>query len=60
MEGPGTTNELTLVPVDDGTLLTLVITYPTKELRDMVLGTGMVNGMERSYARLEEEVLVAA
>ena len=28
-------------------------------VRDMVLGTGMVGGMEASYARLEEEVLGA-
>ncbi|HRP98859.1 MAG TPA: SRPBCC family protein [Terrimesophilobacter sp.] len=53
MEGPGTTNELTLTPVEGGTLLTLVITYPSKELRDVVLATGMTDGMEASYARLE-------
>ena len=60
MEGPGTTNLMTLVPVEGGTLLTLVITYPSREVRDMVLGTGMVGGMEQSYARLEDEVLKAA
>ncbi len=60
MEGPGTTNLMTLVPVEGGTLLTLVITYPSREVRDMVLGTGMVNGMEQSYARLESDVLKAA
>jgi uncharacterized protein YndB with AHSA1/START domain len=53
MDGPGTTNELTLTPRDSGTLLSLVITYPNAELRDIVLGTGMVDGMETSYARLE-------
>lgn len=58
--GPSTRNELTLVPLHDGTLLSLIITYPNKELRDMILGTGMVNGMETSYARLEREVLAAA
>jgi hypothetical protein len=40
--------------------MTLVITYPSKEVRDMVLGTGMTTGMERSYVRLEDEVLAAA
>jgi uncharacterized protein YndB with AHSA1/START domain len=60
MEGPGTTNVLTLTPVDGGTLMTLVVTYPSLEVRDMVLGTGMVGGMEQSYARLESEVLKAA
>lgn len=60
MEGPSTTNEMTLTPYGAGTLLSLVITYPNAEVRDTVLGTGMTDGMERSYARLEEEVLLAA
>ena len=54
MEGPPAVNELTLTPVEGGTLLTLVITYPSLEVRDMVLATGMTGGMETSYARLEE------
>lgn len=54
---PGTTNELTLTPVSGGTLLAVVITYPNAEIRDIVLGTGMVGGMETSYARLETAVL---
>jgi uncharacterized protein YndB with AHSA1/START domain len=53
MDGPGTTNELTLTARHDGTLMCLVITYPNVELRDTVLATGMVDGMETSYARLE-------
>ncbi len=53
MPGDGTLNELTLTPIADGTLLTLVITYPTMELRDTILGTGMTDGMEVSYQRLE-------
>ncbi len=60
MEGPGAENLLTLTPVGGGTLLTLVITYPSREVRDMALGTGMVAGMETSYARLEREVIGAA
>ena len=59
MEGPGTTNEMTLTPVQGGTLLSLLITYPSAEVRDMVLATGMTDGMETSYARLEREVLAA-
>ena len=59
-EGPSTVNEMTLTPVDAGTLLTIVITYPNAEVRDTVLGSGMTDGMERSYERLEEEVLAAA
>ncbi|MGN6607690.1 MAG: SRPBCC family protein [Jatrophihabitans sp.] len=56
-DAPGTTNELTLTPLEEGTLLTLVITYPDAATRDLVLGTGMVDGMETSYARLEQAVL---
>jgi uncharacterized protein YndB with AHSA1/START domain len=59
-EGPVALNELTLTPVGAGTLLTLVITYPDAEVRDAVLGTGMTDGMEASYARLENEVFAAA
>lgn len=54
---PSTRNELTLTPVEGGTLLSLVITYPSAEVRDMVLATGMTAGMETSYARLEADVL---
>ena len=59
MDGPGTTNEMTLTPVEGGTLLSIVITYPSAEVRDIVLATGMTDGMETSYARLEDEVLAA-
>lgn len=57
---PVTRNELTLTPVQGGTLLSLVITYPDSATRDMILATGMVDGMEMGYARLENEVLAAA
>lgn len=60
MDGPASRNELTLVAVPTGTLLSLLITYPSQEVREMVLGTGMTDGMETSYARLEREVLRAA
>ncbi|MFC5336900.1 SRPBCC family protein [Leucobacter denitrificans] len=56
---PSTINEMTLTPVEGGTLLVLVITYPDAETREMILATGMVDGMEASYARLESEVLAA-
>lgn len=54
LDAPGTVNELTLTPLEDGTLLSIVITYPSAEVRDMVLATGMTTGMERSYQRLED------
>jgi uncharacterized protein YndB with AHSA1/START domain len=53
-DGPSTTNDLTLTEVDGGTLLTLLVTYPDAELRQAILDTGMADGMEASYARLEE------
>ncbi|MGA4508158.1 SRPBCC family protein [Propionibacteriaceae bacterium G1746] len=53
-DGPSTTNELSLVAVDGGTLVTIVITYPDTETREMILGTGMVDGMETGYARLDQ------
>lgn len=54
---PETLNELTLTPVEGGTLVSLLITYPDAATREMILATGMVDGMETSYARLEGEVL---
>lgn len=55
--GPSTTNELNLAPVSHGTLITLVIAYPTTELRDVIIDTGMIAGMEHSYARLESRIV---
>lgn len=52
-DSPVTVNELTLTPAPGGTLLTLVITYPDAHTRDSILGTGMTDGMEASYARLD-------
>jgi uncharacterized protein YndB with AHSA1/START domain len=53
MDYGSTLNELTLTPVEGGTLLSLVITYADADMRDAVLATGMTDGMETSYARLE-------
>jgi uncharacterized protein YndB with AHSA1/START domain len=55
--GDGVVNELTLTPVEGGTLLSQVMVFPDADTRDAVLGTGMADGMEASYARLEREVL---
>lgn len=60
MDGPGTLNDLQLYEEDGATLLTLLIEYPSLEMRDMILATGMTDGMEASYARLEETVLANA
>ena len=53
MDFPGTLNELTLTAVEGGTLLSLLITYANADQRDAILATGMTDGMETSYARLE-------
>lgn len=53
MDGPSTVNELALTAVEGGTLLSVLITYPDAETRDAILATGMTDGMETSYARLE-------
>lgn len=52
-----TLNDLNLYEEDGATLITLLIEYPDKETRDMILATGMADGMEASYARLEKELL---
>ena len=59
-DAPSTVNEMTLTPVQGGTLLSIVITYPDAATRDLVLGTGMVGGMEASYERLERTLVDAA
>lgn len=58
-DGPQTLNEMTLTAVDGGTLLSLVVTYPDSDTRDAILATGMVDGMEASYARLERDLMAA-
>ena len=50
-------NATTLTPFDGGTLLTLVVTCSSTEVRDEMLASGMGDGMEASYARLEDAVL---
>lgn len=52
-----TLNDLNLYEEDGATLVTLLIEYPDKETRNMILATGMVDGMESSFARLERELL---
>lgn len=59
MESPEMLNDLGLYEEDGATLITVLIEYPDKETRDMILATGMADGMEDSFARLEREVLGA-
>jgi hypothetical protein len=61
VEGTPNINELILSPRPGGrTMIEVRIECPSKEVRDLVLGTGMVDGMEVSYARMEGTVLRAA
>ena len=57
---PSTLNDLSLYEEDGATLITTLIEYPDKQVRDMVLATGMTDGMETSYARLERVLLPQA
>lgn len=50
---PTTLNDLTLYEEDGATLVTVLIEYPDSETRDTVLATGMTDGMEASFRRLE-------
>lgn len=57
---PPNVNDLQFDEADGVTLMTLLVTYPDRTQRDMILATGMTDGMEASYQRLEREVLTAA
>jgi uncharacterized protein YndB with AHSA1/START domain len=59
LDAPGTVNDLTFDEADGVTLMTLYITYTDAAQRDMILATGMTDGMEASYQRLEREVIHA-
>jgi uncharacterized protein YndB with AHSA1/START domain len=50
---PATLNDVSLDEEDGTTLITTLIEYPDAQTRDIVLATGMTEGMEASYARLE-------
>jgi len=58
-EFPGTVNDLTFDEADGVTLMTLYITYADAAQRDAILATGMTDGMETSYQRLERELVTA-
>lgn len=54
---PATTNDLSFAEDGGVTLLTLYVTYADAAQRDAILATGMTDGMEASYARLERELV---
>jgi uncharacterized protein YndB with AHSA1/START domain len=52
-EWPETVNTLVLTESSGKTTIALTIHYPSKEARDAALKTGMKEGMEVSFARLD-------
>ena len=58
--GEEAVNTLTLDEVDGVTTLSLLCRYPSIEVRDMVLASGMESGLQVSYDRLEDLVRQAA
>jgi uncharacterized protein YndB with AHSA1/START domain len=56
---PDTVSVVTSVLVDEGgkTRFTATVRYPSKEVRDMVMSTGMARGAGISYDRLEDLVV---
>lgn len=53
---PETLNTLELAEENGRTIATLTVVYPSKEARDAAIQTGMKDGAEQSFARLEEHL----
>lgn len=53
-EGPEAIVTLDLAEDDGKTRMTATMSYPSKEVRDQVLATGMTDGAGKSYDRLAE------
>jgi uncharacterized protein YndB with AHSA1/START domain len=51
---PETVNTVQLVETAGRTTITITVLYPSKEARDMALQTGMKEGMNQGFARLDE------
>jgi len=52
-EWPETVNTMVLTESGGQTTITLTVRYPTKEARDAALKTGMKEGMDQGFARLD-------
>lgn len=61
MDGaPGeTVNSLSLSERDGHTLVRTVVDYPSREIREEIIGTGMMDGWAESYDRLESYLQTA-
>lgn len=53
-EWPETINTVTFAEQGGVTTVTTTILYPSKEARDAAMKTGMADGLEQSYAHLDE------
>ena len=61
VEGPApAVNTLVLAEAGGRTQLTLTMRYPSTEVRDMALQSGMTDGMEQCYAQIESMAAGAA
>ena len=58
--GEPAVNTVTFTEEDGRTLVSVITVYPTKEVRDFVLGTGMESGAAESYDRLAERLKTLA
>ena len=52
-EWPETVNTMELAESQGVTTMTLTVLYPSKEARDAALGSGMKEGMDKGFARLD-------
>lgn len=59
-EWPDTVNTMVLAESKGQTTITITVTYPSKDARDAALKTGMTEGMEQSYVKLDTLVRTLA
>jgi uncharacterized protein YndB with AHSA1/START domain len=52
-EWPETVNTMVLTETEGLTTITITVRYPSKEARDAALKTGMKEGMDQGFARLD-------
>jgi uncharacterized protein YndB with AHSA1/START domain len=53
-EWPETINTVAFIESAGQTTITITLQYPSKDARDAALATGMKDGMEQSFARLDD------
>jgi uncharacterized protein YndB with AHSA1/START domain len=53
-EWPETINTVAFIESAGQTTITITLQYPSKDARDAALDTGMKDGMEQSFARLDD------